>query len=421
MSLNNDAWSALFAEHHILEEIEKHGQFNITAKQIARFREPRLMTKFDHKVNLPKIFADNALAILPITRGSYVISSFEAYRAIPEPLQKPQKTTTPSHLQSLSEEFITSESIALNYALATGILGDFLGDEKLTATVNGRMGSGSFDFEIDTKAGRRPIMVRNSQIEIDAAYEGSTHLALFEAKCNLSEDLIIRQLYYPFRVWSNKIHKPIKSIFLLFSNGVFYLYEYRFEDFRHYNSLMLTKAKSYVIDTKISKRDLVEILEKTQVVCEPSVPFPQADKMERIINLIELLHKNSLSKEQITTKYAFDARQSDYYANAGQYLGIVEKYKEQGEVRLHLSALGRRIMSLPHKERQLAIAQAILEHRVFREALKHYLQHDALPDIQGIVTLMQKAALHKLHGASTLTRRAGTVASWTRWIIGLLG
>jgi hypothetical protein len=43
--------------------------FEITAIQINEFREAGLMTKFDHSINLPKIFSDNGLAILPITRG----------------------------------------------------------------------------------------------------------------------------------------------------------------------------------------------------------------------------------------------------------------------------------------------------------------------------------------------------------------
>lgn len=37
------------------------------------------MAKFDHTINLPKIFADNQLAILPITRGDYVIFHLDAY------------------------------------------------------------------------------------------------------------------------------------------------------------------------------------------------------------------------------------------------------------------------------------------------------------------------------------------------------
>ena len=80
MGLNDTAWQALFDKYDILDEIQSSGQFVISANQIKEFREPRLMTKFDHKVNLPTVFADNGLAILPITRGDYVISSFSAYK-----------------------------------------------------------------------------------------------------------------------------------------------------------------------------------------------------------------------------------------------------------------------------------------------------------------------------------------------------
>lgn len=71
MGLNDTAWENLFDKYHILAEIERNGQFTISANQIKEFREPRLMTKFDHKVNLPTIFAENQLAILPVTRGDY--------------------------------------------------------------------------------------------------------------------------------------------------------------------------------------------------------------------------------------------------------------------------------------------------------------------------------------------------------------
>ena len=47
---------AAFEKHGILEKIEKHGVFEITSSQINKFREARLMTKFDHRKNLPEIF-----------------------------------------------------------------------------------------------------------------------------------------------------------------------------------------------------------------------------------------------------------------------------------------------------------------------------------------------------------------------------
>lgn len=83
------------------------------------------MTKFDHKVNLPNIFAVNNLSLLPITRGDYVISSFSAYKEFEEPSQDVQRISIPAHIQSLMPQFLVSEAIALNCANACGILETF--------------------------------------------------------------------------------------------------------------------------------------------------------------------------------------------------------------------------------------------------------------------------------------------------------
>ena len=67
-SQNDKAWEALFKKYDILQQIESDGKFIISASQIKEYREPRLMAKFDHNINLPQIFAKNNLAILPISR-----------------------------------------------------------------------------------------------------------------------------------------------------------------------------------------------------------------------------------------------------------------------------------------------------------------------------------------------------------------
>lgn len=83
-------------------------------------------------------------------------------------------------------QFLVSEAIALNCANACGILSDFLEDDALVSTVSGRMSSGGFGFNIETDTGTKYVTVSNSQIEIDAAYEGINYLSLFEAKRDLS-------------------------------------------------------------------------------------------------------------------------------------------------------------------------------------------------------------------------------------------
>lgn len=421
MGLNDAAWEKLFNKYHILAKIKQDGQFTISANQIKEFREPRLMTKFDHKINLPAVFSENNLSILPITRGDYVISSFAAYKEFSEPSQEVQKVSIPSHIQSLMPQFLISEAIALNCSNACGILNDFLADDELVPTVSGRMGSGSFAFDINTTFGTKNITVNNSQIEIDAAYEGIHYLSLFEAKRDLSDDFLIRQLYYPFRVWSTRVTKTVKSIFLIFSNGIFHLYQYQFEDPQNYNSLKLVKQKNYAIATEICLADIKNLLRTISIVQEPCISFPQADRMSRIINLVELLYEKPMMKQDITSKYAFDERQTYYYTDAGRYLDLIDKSNdENGNTVFHLSACGKRIMELKYKERQLAIVTQILMHRVFNETLKLYLQLGKMPEKKTIVQIMKRAKLYRVESDSTYLRRSSTVVNWVNWILGTI-
>ena len=421
MGLNDTAWEKLFDKYQILDRVDRDGQFQISASQIKEFREPRLMTKFDHRVNLPALFRKHNLAILPVTRGDYVISSFSAYQDFEAPEAEVQRISVPAHLQSLMPKFLVSEAIALNCANACGILSDFLEDEALVPTVSGRMSSGGFAFRIDTALGPKTVSVDHAQIEIDAAYEGLRCLSLFEAKRDLSDDFLIRQLYYPFRVWSGRVTKPVKTVFLIFSNGVFYLYQYQFEEPGYYNSLRLVKQKNYVIATQITRSDIERLLRTVPQVPEPEVSFPQANSMSRIVNLMELLYERPMTRQEITSEYAFDERQTNYYTDAGRYLELIDKGRDEtGGILFRLSPQGRRMMGLEYRERQLAIAAQILKHRVFHQTLKLHLESGEMPDTQQVVRIMKQSHLYHVEAESTYVRRSSTVTGWINWILGTI-
>jgi len=421
MGLNDIKWAEIFDRFHILDEICRTGFFTISSEQIKEYREPRLMTKFDHKVNLPKVFADNNLSILPVTRGDYIISSFDAYKEFEEPSGEAERIIIPPNIQSLMPQFLVSETIALNCAHACGILNDFLDDDNLFSTVSGRMGSGFFDFDISTSFGQRHLEVNNSQIEIDAAYEGINYLSLFEAKNDLSGDFLVRQLYYPYRVWSQRVTKPVKTIFMVFTNGTFYLYQYEFDIPGNYNSLHLVKQKNYIIETEICLEEIEDLMRSLPFEPEPDIPFPQANRMERIVNLIELLYERELSKDEITTEYAFDARQTNYYTDAGRYLGLIDKISDENRgIVFQLSQIGRHIMGLQYKEKQLAIVSQILKHKVFRDTLGLHLQFGEMPDVNSIIEIMKESDLFHVESESTYIRRSSTIVSWINWILGLI-
>jgi len=421
--LNDIAWSKLFAKYDILNQIDTHGHFEISATQIKEFREPRLMAKFDHTINLPSSFSDNKLSILPITRGDYVIANFDAYHKF-EPDHTPiTRVSIPSYIQSLDSNNISSEAIALNCAVASGIVADFLQDEDIVSTVSGRMGSGTFSFNITNTKGGTPhnIQVSNSQIEIDAAYEGVSGLALFEAKRDLSEDFLIRQLYYPFRAWQSRVTKPVRPFFLVYSNGIYRLYEYEFQDKNNYNSLVLIKQENYSVeDTAIEVTDIQAALQQEKTVPEPKIPFPQADSFERIINICELLSEQELSRNDVTEQYAFDARQTNYYTDAARYLGLLEKKKDEIIPIYGLSESGKRILKLNFKQRQLAYCNCILSHKAFKDTLRKYFETGSMPSTSEIVQIMKQANLYNVGSDSTFERRSSTIKGWLNWIVSLI-
>lgn len=232
---------------------------------------------------------------------------------------------------------------------------------------------------------------------------------------------MIRQLYYPFCVWQGRITKPVKPIFLVYSNGIYRLYEYAFDDPNNYNSLRLVKQRNYSIeDTAISVSDIQAVLARTDIVSEPPIPFPQADKFDRVINLCELVSTQELDRTYVTEHYDFDVRQTNYYTDAALYLGLLNKRKEGGTPLYTISEKGRHILNLGFKQRQLAYCGIILSHKAFNLTLKQYLKNGVMPSTGEIVDIMKHSKLYKVGSDSTFERRSSSIKGWINWIISLI-
>jgi hypothetical protein len=219
------AWDQLFERYDILTQISSEGSFRIASAQINEVHEARLMAKFDQSSHLPAIFRTNKLSILPVTRGDYLIGPFVTHEPIHYQAIKPKQVANPQ-LETLKPDNLYSEASALFFAYNSGIIQDVMGRVDASFTVNGRMGSVIFSFSIQNRLqSQNPaiVEVRNSQVEIDAGFESPDAFLICEAKNQASEELLIRQLYYPYRLWSEKISKPVIPAFLAFSNDVFHI------------------------------------------------------------------------------------------------------------------------------------------------------------------------------------------------------
>ena len=426
LTKNDKAWEKLFAEHNILGEVNKKGYYTITAKDIGKYRESRLMTKFDHRVNLPKLFKDNRLTILPVTRGSYIIGRFENYQKLEYSIKNNIKYKNfPFSIETLDYNNIYSESAAISCASLAGMIEDLI-NEDIYLTVFGRMNTDRFSFKINTDSGNLfKIDVDRAQMEIDAGFESKNYFLILEAKNITADDFLIRQLYYPYRYWQNKVQKKVIPVFMTYSNDIFSFFVFEFREIDHYNSLELIEQRHYSIEPeKITIENLYEIYRNIKIVAEPQIPFPQADSFYRVLDFLRLLYNEDLTKEELALNYEFDIhkRQFDYYINAARYLGLVEKYtaEESNEVIYKLTEKGRNVMSQSRRMRNLMLAECILEHDVFNKAIGIFFNKKRLPEKEEIIKIMKNSYVYNVRSEETINRRAQTVLKWIEWIVSLV-
>jgi hypothetical protein len=420
---NDLAWETLFDRHKILNNIATNGYHKILADDIRKEREPRLMCKFDHKANLPQPFKENKLSILPISRSEYIIGNFEIYQKVKyKKEQLPTRVSIPDFIDTIKKDNLYSESSALHAAHVSGMFHNLLGlkyDAELLQTVSGRMGSKTFNYNVKlANGGSFNINVEGSQIEIDGGYETRNHFLIVEAKKETVKDFNIRQLFYPYRVWKNRTNKPVIPIFFTHSNDIFSFFVYKFEDDNTFNSIRLVEQKDYIIDSeKITIQEILNIIHSTPSIEEnTTIPFPQADTFERVVDLLGLLYENDLTPNEIAENYDFNIRQSYYHADAGMYLGLVERVTIDGTTFFRLNDKGRRIMSMTYKSKYLELVKCIMQHDPFKVAFLEWLNNNCKLSKERCIQIIKENNGNVNPNSSTINRRSQTVKKWAEWI-----
>ena len=422
MTLNDEAWSKYFKTTSALREIKQKGYTYVTADDLRELggREARLMAKLDTLDSRPQVFKENVLTIFPVKNGEYIIfedpggkSYFKFSRQLERiPIQRYDSRVDLRAFDSYPRGQSLNEAQAISFAFISSLLKAFTADENLKLTIRGRSYTGTFGFDLQELG--HHVNVSSVQIEVDAGYESSDAIYLIEAKAGKKDSFHIRQLYYPYLEWSNRSQKNIVPIFFVYSNGKYYLTEFAFG--KNFGDLEIVRRKCYTINE--SPKLYVDISELLRLIPEgeepEEVPYPQANDLDKVVDSIKLIGDGADDKIQLAEFFEFDERQSDYYANAGRYLGFVER-KDQ---RFVLTRLGREFVQLESlSERTKALLSQMLARPTFR-AVFHLLVADGfkLENIDRAEITEIIKAYTSLTGA-TPSRRASTVLSWLGWIL----
>jgi hypothetical protein len=264
-------------------------------------------------------------------------------------------------------------------------------------------------------------------MEIDAGFENEDMIVIMESKNVIHPDFQIRQLYYPYRKYYDiKQDKEIRLVFSQYCNQIYHLYEYAFDDLNNINSIRLVKHQAYTFeDVSICLSDLVETWEQINEQISDDMnhactPFIQADTFDNIISLCEYLvgYSDGVSTVEIAEYLGMEPRQGSYYASAAKYLGLVDREAGNNS----LSFIGREVLSLSYKERQLCFVELILEHEVFYDLFSKFVDTGSFPSIESVMNVMTQYNVVNCNSEKkdTLKRRARTVVAWFKWMLDLI-
>jgi len=407
MAINDDKWAILFERHNIIEKVIEDGHFDITAPQIKEVREPRLMCKMDFKQSVAKPFKDNGLSILAIKNGVYRIAKTTPFfeinleRVGEIPITNFQ---LPDFIKTLHFENITSESQALDAAVASGMLKALLKEDSFL-TVRGRRYTS--EMEIKIKRNDSDLLqsypIASVQIEVDGGYESDNKLALIEAKMGTADNMNMRQLIYPHIYFTNKVDKDVKTYLMFYETGSLFTFIPMFVN-NDVPSLAYASAVRYrLIETA---RPIRRITTPKVTLQSPAsdTPFPQADDFEKVLFGYFKVAEREGTEEEIFSSLPLVPRQYSYYFNAMKWLGLAQK-DGRGKP-IHLTPLGEYLLDVNEHDR----LQTLLDIMELNPVVKHIQQNPRAP----LPANLKKK--YGLQGRTMYPRRRSTITAWLAYL-----
>ena len=129
-----------------------------------------------------------------------------------------------------------------------------------------------------------------------------------------------------------------------------------------------------------------------------------------MIDLITFLSLTPADKFEIAEHFEFDERQGDYYANAGRYIGLIDK--QDGLFKI--SEAGQELISIKNRDNRNAfLIKYILRTQLFNDLVNLYFAQQNRIDDEQIVSRLAKDGL----SGTTPERRKSTVKSWINWVV----
>ena len=251
-------WETIFKyknwNQHSFETVQ-----NISSKEITKAcsmfsqvsqKESRILAKVDTYDELPNIFKNLQLSILPIKNGVYSLFKGNIWEPIVyntvDVITLSKHANIPFESQIL--QFGNSEMSIIDDLYYSGALKYFDNSELIIGPIcGGRHRTPEFKFSTTYNDVKTHHQIKGVQMEIDSCYESENKCIIIEGKSAKANSFNIRQLYYPFRV-INELYsgsKEIIPLIIIKKNDIYYTWKYQFTDIYDMNSITLVESKQF--------------------------------------------------------------------------------------------------------------------------------------------------------------------------------
>ncbi len=396
-------WEKIFSDKGY--DLTKDLHF-ITADEIKKITsaEPRILAKMDNSKELPDVFKRNGYFLLPVKNGEYAIVRGNGFHLLEAKNRDIEKYVSRINFQLTTAGRGSSEMQYLDYSFNSGALEKILGIEPLYQSIRGREYSKEFSFNVNNVL----LNTVSVQIEVDSGLEGENSIVLIEAKMNVPEDFIIRHLFYPFNHFKKIApEKEVIPVFFTYEKkqNTYTVWIYKFSDPKNYNSIQLKEVRSFQIATEHELK-LEDIHPKGIVKYKDLIP--QANSLDKVIELVFKVNEGVDNYLKIAEYFGFHGRQSSYYEEAAEALGLV--FTKNGKYQL--TDVGKIFVGLPAEKRNIFIIELLSEFTLVKRGLDILKARGEL-QFNDLELIIQTAS--SLTG-STVVRRASSLMSWFKWM-----
>ena len=402
--------------------LDGHSTFEVTSDRVGKIsgKQPRLIAKMDSREELPYALASKHYFVLPVSARKYAIVPGEGYHDLEDPGAEPRAFHAQRQVP-VTVALKAGESAAIQTALYSGLLEEVVGVPRLRPTLHNDM------LRLKDTTIRYgdawTLKINGAQVEVDAGFENHEEFFLFECKNwyrGQLRNFNVRQLFFPQLHALNDLRSQglnwhVRCFFLNVEpdTSVYRFWEYGFSDTHDYSSMYRLNQSAFrlVHEGKALPPQLLDRLASIPAVRTDYIP--QANDPTKLLALIQGVAEGFNTVPEIASRFRFDPRQSHYYGEAAEEIGLLERTHGG---RFSLTACGSEIASLQTDRATQALIERIFALPVFHEI--------ATTAIRGKTTVINADALLPIlrkcsggrYNETTLLRRSQSVARWVNWI-----